>query len=293
MIAWYWFAFMTAIFSGIVFILQKKALKYEHASEFSTETSVIVFLLSLVLLPFADLSTFSWKLAGWMYVVSVIGAAGFLLISKGIRHSKISTVVPLVNFGPMLTALVAFIFLRESLSGMQIGGILLLVAGAYALEVDHGAKDILSPFKKIFRSKYMLLFLLGLLLYAFSSTIERFVLISKIDPLLSVVLIHLFLSFNFIVYELYNRRGMGRLVTDVKKHKWLFLLMAILMLAHRTMAYYAIQLTAAVALVSAIKRMGSFIATFFGGRFFHEEGIWHKSIACLIMIGGAILIVVF
>jgi uncharacterized membrane protein len=293
MIPWYIFAFIAAIFSGIVLILQKNFLKFEKSAEYSTQTSVIIFIMSLVLLPFAKISSLNLNAAFWMFIASLFGSLGFLLISKALKHSKISTVAPLVNFGPLFTALVAFLILGESLNIFQIVGIGLLLIGAYVLEIDHKIPGVLAPFKKIFGSKYNLFLLFGVLCYSFSGTTERFVLTTKLDPLTAIIVVHFFFALNFLIYELIRGKKFSEMFVGLKDHKGSFLLIALLMLSHRTLAYYAVQLTTAVALVAAIKRMGSFIATLFGGRFFHEDGILRKSLACLILIVGAVLIVVF
>jgi len=59
---------------------------------------------------------------------------------------------------------------------------------------------------------------------------------------------------------------------------------------HRLAQMQAIQLAYA-GLVIAIKRMSAFFVVLIGGEIFHEKNLLRKSIACLIMIGGAALIV--
>ena len=52
----------------------------------------------------------------------------------------------------------------------------------------------------------------------------------------------------------------------------------------------AIQLAFA-GLVIAVKRMSAFFVVLIGGELFHEKNLLRKSIACLIMLAGAGLIV--
>ncbi|RME54335.1 EamA family transporter [Candidatus Woesearchaeota archaeon] len=291
MISWYWFAIIAAVVSGIVFILQKKLLKIEHSAEYSLETNLIALMLALFFLPYVDFRSFNYSNIAWMFLVSIFTTIGFLFVAKSIRHSQISNVVPLVNFGPMFLALTAYIFLGEKLTGMQVAGVVMLVIGSYILQTNHNMKNVFEPLKNLVTSKYYVFILLGLLFYAFSGTIERYVLQARINPFEAIILLQLFVSVNFLVYELIKGKKVSEMFEGLKNNKMQYLIVAMLMLTHRTAGYYATKLTVAVALVSAIKRSGSFIATLFGGKFFHEDAILKKSLACLVLIAGAVMII--
>jgi len=55
--------------------------------------------------------------------------------------------------------------------------------------------------------------------------------------------------------------------------------------------YTALETAASVGIVVAIFRLRSLVTTIEGGKFFHETQLLKKSIACTIMIIGAILVV--
>ena len=81
-----------------------------------------------------------------------------------IESSEISTAAPFYNLLPALVAGLSFFFLGEILQIKQILGIGIIIFGAYILEVDHKVHNLLDPFKKIFKSKYILLLFIVLFL---------------------------------------------------------------------------------------------------------------------------------
>ena len=133
---WYILALGSAILNALSAVTEKKTLFKEHAMEYATVISLIMFVLSLM---FINKVSFSMPVSYWflLVIISIMDAIAFLYITKAVRHMELSESSPLFVFGPAITAVLAYIFLGEILTMKHIGGILGVTLGAYVLELKH------------------------------------------------------------------------------------------------------------------------------------------------------------
>jgi len=285
---WLLFALLAMFFGSLREITQKRALQGEHTMEFLVVRSFFMLILSFLLLPFVDLNV-SWRAAGLIAIVAILACIAMVYRNKSLKHMEISELQPLMNLSPVFVLIIAFIFLGEKLSVVQLGGFFLIVAGTYILEIDHEHHGILSPIKKIFKSKYHLMVIFAGFLFAITNTLDRFILTDHTDPFTYLFIVWNMINIIFISYHAlkYNFRGI-KMVLKVqgKKIFWpaLFSLFMVLFF------YKALEIAYA-SIVVVIFRMQSIITTIEGGKFFHEEHLLKKSIACGIMTAGAILVI--
>lgn len=283
---WYFFAILTALLTAAAAIVEKKTLLKEHAMEFSAVLAVFNFLIALVLLPYINFN-FSLKILVMIYTASVLATIAFLFIAKAVRHMDISVVSPLLSFSPAVVAGLAFFILGEKISYIQLGGILLLIIGSYILELhNHDTKKI---FTKTFKSNYFYYIFLALILYAFCSILDKLIL-NSISPLTYIPIVHFFIAINFIVLICIFHNGFKGIKHGVKSAgKWIFLV-AVLVTGYRLSQAQAVSMTY-VSLVIPIKRMSAFFATVIGGKVFHEKNLAKRTLACVIMLAGAFLVI--
>jgi len=127
MLPWYIFALMAAGLAAAASLTGKKALIKEHAMEFAAVLAVTNLFLSLFLIPKVSLD-FSMQLFWLMFLVAILATLAYLFVAKAVRHMEISVSSPMLNFGPAIAALMAFLILGEKLTPIQIGGMLMVLA---------------------------------------------------------------------------------------------------------------------------------------------------------------------
>lgn len=284
---WLAFALGCAILAGLASVLSKEALTKESAIEFSTALAMVNVVVSIPLIYWIDLDV-SVFLLGIIFFAALTSAGGFLLTAKALKHMDISIVSPMRNFSPAFTAFFAIILLSEQLSFMHIGGITILVLGSYVLEINFKKHDIFTPFKKVWKSKYLHLLFLSLVIYAISSVAGKYAL-SFSDPITLLFLIQLFISIIFIFYVSLRRNGPADIKAGFRRAGWIIAVIAVLTVSYRVLQWKAMALQY-VSLVIPIKRLSTLFSTVIGGEFFNEEGLLQKAVACVIMILGAALI---
>lgn len=286
---WYILALIAAVLVSVSTIIEKKTLQGEHAMEFSTLFALVNFCLALPFFLMIDYSRLAVVPLAILLLNSVIAATALLYTAKGLRHMDISASSPLYVLSPALIALLAVIFLGEYLTMWQVSGLFLLVIGAYALEMR--SNNFLEPFTTFRDSKYIHYVLFSILLMSVSSVIDR-LLLARYDmqPEAFLAFVHLFIAIIFMLAFTYNYGNLSNLRNGLKQYGLVILAIGILTVAHRYAQAESTKL-AYVGLVVAVKRSSTLFITLFGGRLFHEKNLLTKTFACLIMIGGMLLII--
>lgn len=278
-----------ALFASLSAITQKKVLQKQHAMEFITVFAILNSVLSLFLLPFVNFSFPLYYLIV-IYIISWVGTIPLLLFAKALRHTEISKTSPILNIEPVILAVLAFFLLSEKLALTNYLGIALIMFASNFLGEE---KYYMHPIKHLrhFRhSKYSLFAFGAVIAYAVCAILDKTVLNMGVSPVTYIFLIHCFQAVNYLILLTIFHDGFKGVTHGVKTAgKWI-LLVAVLTTTARVLQMHAVSI-AMVSLVIPIKRLSTLFSVVIGGRLFKEKRIMQKSIACLVMILGAILVI--
>ncbi len=285
---WMLLAFASALLSAAASITEKKALLGMRALDFSV---LLALLNAAIALPFffaVDFAQVSGPALTVLAVKNLLGALAFLSVMSAIRNLELSRALPMLVLTPGLVALCAYLFLGESLSLREIGGMGLLLAGTYVLEMKKG--DALAPLRIFITSRGHWLVLAALALFTITAVLDRLLLTDlHLRPLPMMAFQQVFTAGYFVLFAIAAGRTPGRLGTAARGNGRWILIVAILTFGYR---YAQIEATAlaAVALVLAIKRLSVFFGSMIGGRLFHESDLLRKALAIIVLLIGAALI---
>jgi len=110
----------------------------------------------------------------WVGAALPLEIAAMLLYMLAIRDSPLAMTLPYLAFTPVLSALVGFLLLGETITLAGLSGILLVVAGAYFLNIEHARGGGWSaPLKAIVRSRGSRLMLIVAVIYSATSVIGK------------------------------------------------------------------------------------------------------------------------
>ncbi len=287
---WFSYTLLSALLLSAATLIQKKALLKEHAMEFSAVLAVLSALISAPLFFTIDYQRLELPPLVILFFTSILGAAAFFLVSKSIRHMEVSESSPLLVLGPSITIFLAYLFLGEQLTRMQGVGAGLLLLGSYALETKPH-HDLLEPIRVFIRSRYIHYILIALALYSVTGLFDRILLARyQFQPEAYIAFAHTFLAFHFFVMISIFHNGTRGIVHGLKTAGVLIFIVAVLTVAYRYAQAEAVRI-AYVGLVLSLKRISGFFTTVIGGELFHERNLIRKSIASLIIVGGALLMV--
>jgi drug/metabolite transporter (DMT)-like permease len=168
--------------------------------------------------------------------------------------------------------------------------LIFLIAGIFILE-SKNFKDLFIPFSTFIKSKYHRFILLALLLFTASSILDKLLLIKlNLSPISLTAFQHIFFALFFsILYIFFRNKEEAAPITIKKNNLGWIALISIITIGYRYTQIVAISL-ASVALVLAIKRTSVFWATVIGGKIFNDKDLLKRSIAAILILIGAILI---
>ena len=152
-------------------------------------------------------------------------------------------------------------------------------------------KEIFSPFNVFIKSKYHRFIILALLLFTASSILDKLLLIKlELSPVSLTAFQHIYFAGLFaIIFFIFRKKIKPLPAIDYKKNIGWITLISVLTIGYRFTQVVAVGM-ASVALVIAIKRTSVFWATIIGGKIFSDKDLLKRSIAAILILIGAILI---
>jgi len=238
-----------------------------------------------------------------MYVVwiilllSILAAANGLMISHIIQKLDVSESGVLLATTPIVVSLIGAVFLGELLTPMQFFGIFVSAIGVYILEFK---KKEITPHTNtvsIHKRKLYAVLVVSLICFGVTTVGDRYVIYYlKVDPLLYIVLIQLGISLSMCIYEIAKnglkiKSTQNRFLDPKLLSQKLFWTNVIFIIAHRITHGFAVGLIAA-GLLNAVKQINAVITTILGGFLFKEKGLIRRTIACVVIVVGVVLVVI-
>jgi drug/metabolite transporter (DMT)-like permease len=287
---WFAIALLSAFLSAFAAITQKKVLFNLGALQFSFLLSIVNLVFSIPFFFFIDYTTINSFNLIILLIKSIIGVGAFFCVMLSLKNLEISNALPLLALTPGFIAVFAFIFLGESLKAMEVVGLVVLIIGTYLLE-SQSLKEIFYPFSVFIKSKYHRFVILALLLFTASSILDKLLLVKlKLSPVSLTAFQHIYFAFLFSIIYFFFRKKSEPITTSISKNNfgWIALI-SVLTIGYRFTQVAAIGM-ASVALVLAVKRTSVFWATIIGGKIFSDKDLLKRSVAAVLILIGAILI---
>jgi drug/metabolite transporter (DMT)-like permease len=290
---WYSIALISAIFSATAAIIEKKVLFKERALEFSLVLGIVNAILASIFFIFVDFSKLTWPALTALLIKSIFGASFFLCVMHAIKNLELSDALPLLVVTPALVALFELIFFGHSLKTIELAGMFLVLSGAYVLKERNG-ESILSPIKKIIKSKGHHYVLAALVLTTISAILERQIIKGYgLAPEAFIGFSHLFYAIIFIIIFIYWRETheYNHFKIAWKRPFWWMIALGFITIIYRYAEVLAVKNSDSVALVLTIKRLSVFFAVLVGGKLFKERNLTRRIIATALLTIGAILLI--
>jgi transporter family protein len=256
---------------------------------FEAARSLAIALLCLLLIPFINLNI-EGRVIALVYVVSLLATAAILFMSKGMRHEAISLVIPLGNIKPAFVAILAFVFLGESITIIQIIGMVILLISAYLLESDHHFSDFVQPIKHLISDKYSLFFIFAIFIFSITAIFDKYIITNHLDMFSYFFLIWMFIAVNFNIIHAFLY-GFQETIDCFKQIKFLPFLVGGFSMAGNLFALKALSM-AYVSLVTPVLMLAALFIVLLGGEYFHEQYRYFRLGVSFLMLIGAYLIII-
>jgi drug/metabolite transporter (DMT)-like permease len=216
-------------------------------------------------------------------------ALAFYCYMKALKISPLSLTVPFLAFTPGFIILTGWIILGEEISPGGFYGIILIIVGAYFLNLSKTRYGLLAPLMAIFREPGSRLMLLVSFIYAFTSTIGKLAIIHS-NPYFFGITYNMALAMLMTLFlpAAANAEPVKNLVRRPLIGLILGALVATTIFSHML----AISMTN-VAYMISLKRTSLLFGVLYGALWFKEEKITERLTGAIIMITGVFLIAWF
>lgn len=285
---WFILALITAITHAARAAISKKVLQEvdEYIMAWATSFFALPFIfIALLFTEFPKIDNTFWIALAIGVCFSVITT---ILYFKSIKVSPLSLTVPFLTFTPVFLLITSPIMLGEFPSLWGVVGILLIVFGAYVLNIRTLHKGFLAPFKAIFKEKGSVLMLIVALIFSIAANIDKIAILHS-NPVFYIFLFHVFLMIIFSTIIQFKSKDK---IKQIKKNYLGLILIGFLFAVMIISQMIAIKLTL-VAYVISIKRMTAIFSVIFGYFFFKEKNFKQSLLGAIIMVIGVVLIALF
>ena len=289
---WFYLALISAVFSALAAISEKKVLFKLDALDFSFFVSLVTLIFSI---PFFFDAPLDMSLSTPLIILfakAILSALAFLCVMLAIKNLEISEALPLLALSPGLVAVLGVLLIQDTLVINEWIGLALMLIGTYILELRKDDKSFFDPFKSLLRlNKYKYVFF-ALFLFSITSLIDRVLLKEfKLPAYTFMAYQQLFFAVIFTTMILIRKKKVNDIFKPLNKNViYLILLISLFTVIYR---YTQIEATkiAAVALVLSVKRLSVLMAVIIGGKLFKESNILKRLIAAVIILTGLIILV--
>lgn len=282
---WFLYAILTAFFDSLKVVFGKHSLnKLDiYLAGWAWRFFAIVILGPVLLfLPLPDFQPGFW----WAVLIS--GSINLIvtpMYMRAIQTSDLSLVMPLITFTPLFLLITSPLILGEFPSLMGLGGMVLIVLGAYTLNLNRIKEGFWQPILALGKEKGPRLMLLVAFLWSISSNVDKIGMEAS-SPVHYAGGLIAFLVIGLTPVVLWRSPTP---VTKTKKH---FLPLALLGICSGLVLVFqmlAMELTL-VAYVISIKRASVGLSVIWGYLIFGEKHLKNRLPAVLLMLAGVVLI---
>lgn len=281
---WLILGILSGLFHALQSMTSKKALEgvnYYLVAFAYAAFSLPYFLIALLWMDLSPLNITFW----WAAVAtSTLNVIALVLLMKALSIGELSLTIPFLSFTPIFLIFTSNLMLKEFPSLMGLTGIVLIVAGAYVLEIKEG-KGAAGPFRAFLKNRGGQLVLLVAFIYAITSNLDK-ITVQNSDPLTrNIVVLALMTLMLFLLVQFKSKQKLTAI-----KSKYGILLIAGLFAALTLLVQMTALTLNIVPYIISLKRTSALFSVILGFIAFKERNIKPKLLGSILMIIGVILI---
>ena len=284
---WLWLALATALFYGLQGVWTKWITRRVSGPAASWAIFAFAFPVLAVYLAFQG-SPESIEPRFWPALATnvTINVLSFHLYVSAIQKGDLGLTYPLLALTPIFVLPIEWVLLGDLPAARGLAGILLVVAGIYALNFSEWRTGLLAPFTAIFRDPGARRMLAVALIWSISAVVDKVATISSSTAFYGTLQTGL-IGLAFV--PLVMRRGEGFKAALSRKTWWLLAIQGLLFAAMFVVQMEAIRRTLA-AYVIPIKRSGAIVTVLLGAVLFGEPQLKERLTGAVVILAGVLLI---
>jgi uncharacterized membrane protein len=212
-----------------------------------------------------------------------------LLYYRALRISPLSLSLPFLSFTPLFLMLFSRVIMGEAVTRAGGAGILLIVAGGYALNLTALRTGVLEPIKAIIRERGSLYMVVIALIYSVTSVLGKIAIAHSSAAFFGATYYGALALFLFPIIAC--RRSGRPLLQSLRANARTALFPGVFDAAAAVTHFYAMSM-ANVAYMIAIKRSSLLIGSLYGFLLFGERNVRERMVGAVLMFAGFVLVIV-
>ena len=284
---WLLFAFGSALFAGLTTILAKCGIRNTDSNVATAlRTGVVLvfsWLMVLVVGAQSEIRDISAKVLIFLILSGLSTGMSWLCYFKALQIGDINKVTPIDKSSTVITMLLAFIFLREEITGLKFISMVLIGIGTYLMiqkkETQEKAED-----------KKWLLYAVGSAVFASLTSILGKIGIQDVNSNLGTAIrTAVVLVMAWIVVFVTGKQDT---VKNIDRKSWLFLILSGFATGGSWLCYYRALQTGPASVVVPIDKLSILVTIAFSYVVFHEKLSLKSGAGLLLIVIGTLALLI-
>lgn len=285
---WIVFAFGSAFFAGVTSILAKCGIRKTDSTVATAIRTIVVLIFSWLMVFIVgsqnQLGSIDGKTLLFLILSGLATGASWLCYFKALQISDINKVVPIDKSSIILTIILAFIFLHESVNLTKAVGVVLIGAGTFLMieRKDAGFKQ-----KK---GKNWLLYALGSAVFASLTSILGKIGISNVESNLGTAIrtcVVLLMAWVMVFVT-----GKQHTIRTIEKKELVFICLSGIATGASWMCYYKALQDGLASVVVPIDKLSVLVTVAFSYIVFHEKLSKKSGVGLISIIAGTLVMLI-
>ena len=284
---WLLFAFGSALFAGLTAILAKCGIRNTDSNVATAlRTGVVLvfsWLMVLVVGAQSEIRDISAKVLIFLILSGLSTGMSWLCYFKALQIGDINKVTPIDKSSTVITMLLAFIFLREEITGLKFVSMILIGIGTYLMIQKKETKEKAED-------KKWLLYAVGSAVFASLTSILGKIGIQDVNSNLGTAIrTAVVLVMAWIVVFVTGKQDM---VKNIDRKSWLFLILSGFATGGSWLCYYRALQTGPASVVVPIDKLSILVTIAFSYIVFHEKLSLKSGVGLLLIVVGTLALLI-
>ncbi|MDE2025853.1 MAG: EamA family transporter, partial [Patescibacteria group bacterium] len=269
---WLLLSLTSAITVSIYSILNKQLTKSLPLVIFLFVSNLSTLIFMFVMIMFmGGIPHVTSKFYLFMFISSLMDLVSFIAYTYAFKNHEISLLTPLRAFIPAIATLVAFFALHEIPTPLKMLGVLVIVCGAYVLNISDARISLLTPLKKLFSNRGVQIYSIMVILFGIAPIFQKQAIFQTepITPLYASFFGTLLVTVYFGIYVF---RSVKKELPQISKSSLLLLVYGLIYTIGQLTSYLAFS-KANVGYVTGVSNLSILFSIILGGVLLKEQRI--------------------
>ena len=290
---WILFAFGAALFAGVTAILAKIGIKNVDSNLATAIRTIIILIFSWLMVfivgSFNEISDISSKTLIFLILSGLATGASWLCYFKALQLGDVNKVAPIDKSSTVLTMILAFIILGESISVTKVIGMIGIALGTYMMIMKKKDNKIEEGNTININSKWIFYALLSAVFASLTSILGKIGIEGIESNLGTAIRTIVVLIMAWVVVFVTKKQGD---IKNIDKKSWIFICLSGITTGLSWLCYYRALQDGEASIVVPIDKLSILVTVIFSYIFLKEKLNKKSFIGLIIMVAGTLILLI-